>query len=202
MGMMDFVKPQEWTTGPLTLDEMIKLFSIIDDPSSADNIRKALRFYEAPKTVKAEWKEVGEMLERLKVYDCHLPMETVEQILSLAKGAKAVLVVGAGFGGILKRVVSVMPKGSLIVAVEQPQDDYRNQAASLKETCRQLMILGAKVELFLGNSLSPKLVQAVEGYAPFGFALVAKGQGEEQYGPMARLMGIVDDAGVEIVYRE
>ena len=48
MGMMDFIKTQEWTTGPLTLDEMIKLFSVIENPQEADNIRKALRFYDPP----------------------------------------------------------------------------------------------------------------------------------------------------------
>ncbi len=202
MGMMDFVKTQEWTTGPLTLDEMIKLFSIIDSPETADNVRKALRFYEAPDTVKAQWKEVGEILERLKVYDCSLPKEVVDELLNLVKGSKAVLIVGAGFGGLMKRIVSVMPKGSLVVAVENPQDDYRNQKASLKEICRQSSVLGARVELFLGDSKAQKLIQAIEGYAPYDFALVAKGRGEEQYGPMAKVMGIVDDSGIEIVYRE
>ena len=116
------------------------------------------------------------------------------------------MVVGAGFGGELKRIASVLAKGTTIVAVENPKKDvpeYLNLVASLKETCRQLCSLGATVELLLGDPESPKVVSAVEGYAPYDFVFVnGSAKDAENYGPMARVMGFVNGSKVEITYRE
>ena len=189
--MMDFAKTQEWTTGPLTLDERIKLLAVIEHPDTADGVRKALRFYQAPETAVPD----------LRKLECPYTKQELAPVLNLVKGAKAILVVGAGFGGVLKQLVAVMPKGSLAVAVERPQEEL-NLTASLKETCRQLMTLGANVELFLGDSRSKKLRDAIEAYAPFDFIFVSgSDDDEENYSHMGRIIGRAG-ATIEIIYRE
>ena len=200
------MKTQEWTTGEITLDEMIKLLSIIENPDGAANVRKALRFYEAPEMT--DWKvtPLVDFMPALKRYDCPYSKEELEPMLDLVKGAKAVLVVGAGFGGVLKRMAALMPKGSTLVAVENPDSDvpaYLNRTASLKETCRQLCVLGAKVELFLGDSHADKLVRAVEAFAPYDFIFMNGDQLDaDNYGPMGYVMGRASGSGIGIVYRE
>ena len=75
--------------------------------------------------------------------------------------------------------------------------------ASLKETCRQLMVLGAKVELFLGDCKLPKLINAVEGYAPYDFVFVNGGDEDAaNYGPMGKIMGHAQGTAIRISYRE
>ncbi len=203
MGSADFIhNRQEFTGGPLTLDEMIKILSVLENPPEAANIRKALRFYQAPEVAEYKWGKLDELMRSLKKYETPVSKD----VLDLVKKAKAVLVIGSGFGGVLKSIASVMDKGSLIVAVERDDFDapaFLNAKSSLKETCRQLCMLGARVELFLGDSHAQKLVQAVEGYAPFDFVLVnGDDKDAENYAPMAYVMGRVKDSGIGIIYRE
>ncbi len=203
--IMDFVhNRQEWTDGPLTMDEMMKLLSILSDPAGADNVRKALRFYVAPEIEKPG--PLADLLPSMKTYVCPYSKAQLDTLLEHSKASKAVLVVGAGVGGVLQKMVSVMGKGSLLVAVEGKDSgvpEYMNPIASLKETCRQLSVLGAKVELFIGDRKSKQLIGAVDGYAPFDFAFVnGDAQDIENYSPMARVMGRVGGSGIEVVYRE
>jgi hypothetical protein len=197
----------EFTQGPLTLDEMMKIVSLLENPAEAAAIRKALRFYEIPIGLEYKW---GKNEDTMKAMD-HFAhpqndWEMAEMLKIIAENdCKALLEVGSSFGGTLKRMASVMPQGSQIVAVDLPLDStpkYLNPVDSLKETCRQLGKLGAKVELFLGDSHSAKIVEAVSGYGPYDFIFIDGDHSYEgmkadweNYGPMGRIVAFHDIGG-------
>ncbi len=207
MGSADFIhNRQEFTTGPLTLDEMIKLYSIIDNPSKATDIRRALRFYEMPDYEDYQWGNMKELMLTLKHYAFPQNKNEVKAMLKLVAGSKAVLEIGSSFGGTLKHLASVLPKGATIVSVDMPSEEtptYLNAQASLKEVCRQLSILGANVQLFLGDSHASSLVHAIEGYAPYDFIFIdgdhtyeGVKKDWENYGQLGRIVAFHDIAGV------
>ena len=201
---------EEFTGGELTLDEMIKIVSLMENPPEAAMIRKALRFYEVPRKLKNhqnyKWGTSATLMEML--FHFSLPQNQYElgEMLKIVKGKRRVLEIGSSFGGTLKQLASVMPKGSQLVSVDLAIDDtpkFLNPLPSLKETCRQIGLLGGNVELLIGNSHSPQVVEKVREYGPFDFCFI---DGEhtyegmkadwENYGPMSKIVGFHDIAGV------
>ncbi len=203
--IMDFVhNRQEFTSGPLTLDEIVKILSLFNNPKEAEDIRRALRFYSPPKAETLH--PLAKMLPEIEKYAEQFDGEYLKTLLANTAGKKAVLYVGAGVGGTLKRMAAVMPKGALLVAVEakdQGAPDYCNPTASLKETCRQLSVLGANVQLFIGDAKSSQVISAVESYAPYDFIFV---NGDDvdfhNYAPFGYCTGRVQGSGIEVLYRE
>ena len=199
------MKREEFTTGPLVLDEMMKIFSLLSNPPDAIGVRQALRFYELPEKEDYEWGNISELMTMLKHYSCAQDKVELEQMLKLVAGSKSVLEIGSSFGGTLKQMASVMPRGSTIVAVDMPSDEtpkYLNQQASLKEVCRQLSILGANVQLILGDSHSAQVIERVSHYAPFDFVFIdgdhsyeGMKKDWENYGPMGKVIAFHDIAG-------
>lgn len=175
----------EFTTGPLTLDEMMKIVSLLENPPEAAAIRKALRFYDLPEIKDYLWPGSDALINTLRSYACR----DVAGVLELVRGSRSVLEIGSGFGGMLTRMASIMPKGCTIVSVSAANSapSYLNEQASLKETCRKLSILGANVQLFIGDSHSQKVVDAVSNYGPYDFVLVNGDEKDwENYSPMGR----------------
>ena len=196
----------EFTTGPLTLDEMMKIISLLENPSEAEFIRKALRFYEIPKTLRTfKWGENQNLMSVLAHYENPQNDWELEQMLDVIRGKTKLLEIGSSFGGTLRRMASVMTKGSLIVSVDLPVDStpkFLNPQDSLKDTCRKIGLLGGHVELFMGNSHSKQVVEAVRAYGPFDFGFIDgdhsyQGMKEdwENYGPMCKVVGFHDIAG-------
>lgn len=198
----------EFNEGPLTLDEMIKIISLLENPPEAAMVRKALRFYEKPDSMSTcNWGGKTNIMEQMTHYALPQNRDELNFMLGVIKtiGARSLLEVGSNFGGNLKQMASVMPKGSLIVSVDLPCDDtpkYLNPLATLKAACRELSLLGAKVELFIGNSHSAHVVEAVRKFAPFDFAFIDGDHSYEgvkadweNYGPMAKVVGFHDIGG-------
>lgn len=183
----------EFTSGPLTIDEMMKIISLLENPPEASDVRKALRFYQVPEGLECKWGDSAEVMAELRRQSCPHDLSALMKLIEDER-CKSLLVVGGGYGGALMKLASVMPKGSQIVAVEKPANGYLNPVASLKETCRQISRLGAKIELFLGDPKSAKVIDAVSNYGPYDFVFDPEGL----YAEMGR---IVSD-GVSIVYRE
>jgi len=185
----------EFTTGPLTLDEMMKILSLLENPEDAKSVRQALRFYAMPEQDSYSWAPLESIMRDLKLRSCPQRKEDIEKLLPLVAGSKAVLEIGSGFGGMTKQLASVMPRGCTYVAVEKnlTEPAYLNPNASLREVCRQLSILGANVELILGDSHAPSTVERISHYAPFDFVFVGTGDKVdfEHYSQMGRMTGIV-----------
>lgn len=197
----------EFTTGPLTLDETMKIVSLLENPPEAANVRKALRFYEMPDKHYSEYKWGGnqELMRALHHYACPQDAEELKSLLALVDGKTSLLEVGSSFGGTLKRMASVMRKGSIIVSVDLPIDgtqEYLNPQDSLKDTCRKIALMGANVQLFIGNSHSQDVIDKVSDYGPFDFVFIDGDHSYDgmladwhNYGPMGRVVGFHDIAG-------
>lgn len=196
----------EFTGGPLTLDEMIKIISLMENPPEAEFIRKALRFYEVPKHLKEfKWGNNAELMKMLTHFDNPQSEWELSKMLDIVRGKTKVLEIGSSFGGTLKRIASVMTKGSLLVSVDLPVDDtpkFLNPQETLKENCRKIGLLGGHVELFMGNSHSKQVIDAVRTYAPFDFCFIDgdhsyQGVKEdfENYAPMCKIVALHDIAG-------
>lgn len=195
----------EFTTGSLTLQEMIKIVSLLENPPEAEGVRRALRFYEVPENLRVgpyKWGTTEELRKAL----CHYawPQSKVEMdwMLQWVKSAMSLLEIGSSFGGSLASMAAVMRKGCKIVSVDKACDDtpsFLNPTASLKETCRQIAALGASIELFTGDSHSVQVIDAVSNYAPFDFCFI---DGDhtyegvkadwENYGPLASIVAFHD----------
>lgn len=191
--------------GPLTLSEMLKLLSVLDNPPQARQIRQALRFYAVPDGHRFEWFPDGQFYCMLLHYA--LPQEDWElkKLMKLVAGKTRLLEIGSSFGGTLRAMASVMPKCSQIVAVDLDCDDtpkYLNPLASLKQVCQEIAWLGGNVQLMIGDSHDTETVERVSRFAPFDFAFIdgdhsydgAK-KDWENYGPMASVVGFHDIAG-------
>lgn len=190
----------EFTTGPLTLDEMMKILSLLENPPEADGVRKALRFYEMPARRDYSWGKLHEMMKMLEGYACPQKKSELDRMIKLVAGSKAVLEIGSSFGGTLKHMASVLPRGCTVVAVDLPWDEtprFLNAMPSLKEVCRQLGILGANVQLIIGDSHLKSVVERVSEYGPYDFVFIdgdnsyeGRKADWENYGPMGRMVGI------------
>ena len=197
----------EFTNGPLTLDEMIKIVSLLENPKEAVHIRKALRFYVVPEDIEYKWGENQKTMTILNHYSNPQSKAELDWMLKIIEDNKcgSLLEIGSSFGGTLKRMAAVMPKGSQIVAVDMPADEtpkFLNPVDSLKETCGQLCKLGANVELFLGDSQNSKIVEAVSAYGPYDFIFIDADHTYlgmktdwENYGPMGRIVAFHDIGG-------
>lgn len=196
----------EFTTGPLTIQEMIKIISLLENPEEAWGVRRALRFYEAPDR---PWTWGENELARKTLMHYANPQDKweLDQVLNLLKTRKcsSLLEIGSSVGGSLARMAAVMPKGSQIVSVDLPIDEtpkYLNPLDSLKETCRQISRLGATVNLFIGDSHSQKVVDAVSNLGPFDFIFIDGDHSYDgmkadwaNYGPMGKIVAFHDIAG-------
>ena len=198
----------EFTRGPLTLDEAMKIVSLLENPPEAAMVRKALRFYEIPKALNPKdykWGRNNELMEMLEHYSCPQNPDELAWMLERIKGARSLLEVGSSFGGTLKRMAAVMTKGSRIVSVDLACDStpsFLNPLDSLKDTCRKIGLMGGNVELFIGNSHAPETVEAVRKYGPYDFGFIdgdhsydGVKQDWEDYGPMCKVVGFHDIAG-------
>jgi hypothetical protein len=197
---------QEFTEGPLTLDEMIKIVSLMENPPEAFRVRRALRFYEVPQRLDDpeayKWGTTPDLIKYLKHYALPQNKDELAWMLGYVKDASSLLEIGSSFGGTLSRMASVMPKGSRIVSVDLACDDtpkFLNPVASLKETCRQIAALGGNVELLIGDSHSAAVVEKVRELGPFDFVLIdgdhsyeGVKQDWENYGPMGKIVGFHD----------
>lgn len=199
----------EFTNGPLTIQEVIKIISLLENPPEADMVRKALRFYAVPERLLDHnaytWGENKAGMEVLFHYESPQDKTELAWLLEHVRGKRSLLEIGSSFGGTLRRMASVMPKGSRIVSVDLPIDStpqFLNPLASLKDTCRQIGLLGAQVELFVGNSHNPEVIEAVRKYGPFEFAFIdgdhsydGVKQDWENYGPMCKVVAFHDVHG-------
>lgn len=196
----------EFTYGPITLDEMMKIISLLENPPEAAMVRKALRFYEIPSTLKEyKWGENSKLIKILAHFSCPQNQDELARMLEHVRGKTSLLEIGSSFGGTLKRMASVMPKGARIVSVDLACDStpkFLNPLASLKDTCRKLGLLGATVDLIVGDSHSPDVVAAVSQHAPFDFGFIdgdhsyeGVKQDWENYGPLCKVVGLHDIGG-------
>lgn len=201
----------EFPSGNLTLDETLKILSLLNNPPEAAMIRKALRFYEIPKELDYAWGDEFLPHKFRTVWEilCHFAFpqsrKELDWMLGFVKGKTSLLEIGSSFGGTLKELASVMMKGSTIVSVDLDCDTTPkclHPLDSLKETCRQLSTLGANVELIIGDSHSQQVVNRVADYAPYDFVFIdgdhtyeGVKQDWENYGPMGRIVGFHDIGG-------
>ena len=201
----------EFTYGPLTIEEQIKLLSLMENPREAAQVRKALRFYELPEHLRDPknytYGNISDGIRALFHFENPQNRTELDWMLAIIRRLRvgSLLEVGSSFGGTLKRMASVLPKGSKIVSVDLPCDStpkFLNPLASLKDTCRKLSLLGANVELFVGDSHDAEVVEAVKAHGPFDFVFIDGDHSYEgvkadweNYGPMCKVVGFHDIGG-------
>ena len=195
----------EFNTGPLTLEETMKVFSLLENPPEAAMVRKALKFYEIPTDLEFKWGHNKDMMTIMRHFDNPQQPWELAQMLKIVAGKRSLLEIGSSFGGTLRRMASVMPKGSLIVSVDLPCDETPkalNPLDTLKDVCRKIGLMGGNVELFVGDSHDEETVAAVRKYTPFEFGFIDGDHSYagvkadwENYGPMCGIVGFHDIAG-------
>ena len=177
---VEHVRPvqNEFTQGPLTLDEQMKIVSLLENWPEAAMVRKALRFYEIPKGKcykDYKWGTNTQVMECLEHFSSPQAPSELNWMIEHIRGKNSLLEVGSSFGGTLKRMAAVLNKGARIVSVDLPCDDtpkFLHPQHSLKDTCRKIGLLGAKVDLILGDSHDPEVVEMVRSLGPFDFAFI------------------------------
>lgn len=192
-------------SGPLTLDEMIKIFSLLENPPEAATIRKALRFYTAPDIKEYKWGNNSDIARTLHHFACQQDQWEMDEVLKVIDGSGSMLEIGSCFGGSLKQWASVMNRGATIVSVDLPYAStpaFMNSKDSLKDVCHKISLLGANVELIFGDSHSEAIVEAVNNFAPYDFVFIdgdhsydGMKRDWESYGPMGRIVGFHDIGG-------
>lgn len=195
----------DFSEGDLTLEETMKIISLLENPPEAKHVRKALGLYKVPDGLEFKWGTNAELMTVLRHFDNpQVPWE-LDKMLKIVAGKRSVLEIGSNFGGTLKRMASVMPKGSRIVSVDLPCDStpkFLRPLSSLKDTCKKIGMMGGNVELLIGDSHDPEMVAAVGKYAPYDFGFIdgdhtyegAKADWQN-YGPMCKIVGFHDVAG-------
>ena len=120
------------------------------------------------------------------------------------RGVTSYLEVGARHGDTFHEVMSSLPVGSMGVAVDLPGGMWgkRKTEVSLQAVAADLRKKGYLIQVILGDSTSPAIVNAVFDAAPYGCALIdgdhrydgAK-QGWINYGCMAPMVAFHDIVG-------
>jgi hypothetical protein len=103
------------------------------------------------------------------------PLEIAEYVDFIrSKFVKSYLEIGAKFGGSVWAISNVLPKGSRIVAVDLPNGHWgrSDSEVSLRTCFNQLKIRGFDAHLFIGDSTSQHIADAVRSLAPFDCLLI------------------------------
>ena len=198
----------EFCEGALTIEETMKIISLLENPPEAAMVRKALALYAIPERItEFKWGENNELMRVLGHLENPQDASELARMLKIVAGKRSLLEIGSSFGGTLKRMASVMPKGSLIASVDWPNHDpgvpeFLSTISSLKDTCKKIAYMGGNVQLFLGDSHDPDTIAAVGKYAPFEFGFIdgdhsyeGASADWENYGPMCGIVGFHDIAG-------
>jgi len=86
-----------------------------------------------------------------------------------ASKARSYCEIGCKFGGLLWAVAQVMPAGSRLVAVDQPNGPWgrTDSEQALRGCIDELSRRGYEAKVFWGDSTSPMIVDLVRALAPF-----------------------------------
>jgi predicted O-methyltransferase YrrM len=116
---------------------------------------------------------------------------------------KSYLEVGAKFGGTFRRVASVMPKGSRLVAVDLPGGTraWKESQQSLKGHVGTLCSQGLDARVIWGDSTDPSVIKEVTDLGPFDLVLIDANHTMPyvrkdwiNYGPLGRMVAFHDIA--------
>lgn len=201
--------PLPFVDGPLTMEEMYKIVTLLENPPEAALLRRSLMFYEPPEHLRVpanfKWGENRNLIAAMNHFLLPQDPHELDWMLSHIRGKTSLLEIGSSFGGTLKRMASVMPKGSRIVSVDLPCDEtpkFLNPGPTLKDTCRKIGSLGADVQLFVGDSHAAEVVEAVRTLGPYEFGFIDGDHSYdgiwadwENYGPMCKTVGFHDIGG-------
>lgn len=119
-------------------------------------------------------------------------------------GATSYLEVGARYGDTLWDVAQALAPGAKIVVVDMPGDVWGNHDAEpvLLKCCADLRAKGFDVDLIIGDSCNPSVIDLVHGKGPFDVCLIDGDHRYEgvkadwlAYGPMCKRVAFHDIVG-------
>jgi predicted O-methyltransferase YrrM len=129
----------------------------------------------------------------------------IDQFISILKKekVKSFLEIGSKFGGSLWRIANALPKGSKIVSVDLPWGDRKSEPFLIR--CRDnLRKAGYDVNVILGDSTDPLVIEKVRLHAPFDAVLIDANHTEpyvwkdwHNYGTMGRIIAFHDIGWLE-----
>lgn len=123
--------------------------------------------------------------------------------LARTQKVRSYLEVGAKFGGTLRRVGSVLPTGSRIVAVDLPNGTraWSNSKPALEGAVSDLRAIGQDARVIWGDSTDQAIVDEVNSLAPFDLILIDANhtlpyvmKDWDNYGPLGRMIAFHDIA--------
>lgn len=133
----------------------------------------------------------------------------MQQLLVLLQmqGVRRYLEIGARDGDTFHDVGLVLPKGSLMVAIDLPGGKWGHPAslANLRKACVDLRNKGQQPRMLVGSSQSPEVLGMVDRYGPYDAILIDGDHRYEGvlsdwqvYGPLAPLVVFHDIAGYDV----
>lgn len=128
------------------------------------------------------------------------------EMLKHVEGARSILEIGSRFGESIYRMACCLKPKARVVAVDMPNADdcVLNSENPLRARMAEIGEMGHEAHLFIGNSHSEKLIEAVRKLGPFDFLFIDGDHSEagvrqdwEAYGPLAKVVAFHDICGQE-----
>lgn len=182
------------------LEELKVMINLIVNPPQSGPfhapVKEILSTYTGPRDLNA-------LLEALDFFECAQDPRELKELLTIISGCSSILEVGSRLGGTLFRMANVLAPHSTIVSIDFPMADGTPRIVdpekNLRYNCERISALGHHVELILGNSHSPGLVEKVREYGPYDFGFIDADHSYEgvkadweNYGPMCKVVGFHD----------
>jgi hypothetical protein len=182
------------------LDELKQMIGFIANPP-ADGpyhlpVKEVMSNYTGPRDMRM-------LLECLNFFECAQNTLELTEMLEIVRGKHSLLEVGSRLGGTLYKMAEVLAPDSMVVSVDLPGADgtekFIDPSGNLHANCGRIALLGHRVQLMLGNSRLPRLIEDVRKHGPYDFGFIDADHSYEgvsadweTYGPMCSIVGFHD----------
>jgi cephalosporin hydroxylase len=182
------------------IDELRQMIGFIANPPTegpyCEPVREVMEGYTGPR-------DMAHLLECLDFFECAQDAAELANMLEVIRWKTSLLEVGSRLGGTLYKMAEVLAPESKVVSVDMPCVDgtsqFINPEANLRHNCEKIAQMGHRVQLLLGDSHLPSVVERVRQYGPYDFGFIDADHSYEgvsadfqNYGPMCKMVGFHD----------